>query len=320
MLVTIYKVPTFDSVDDFLQKVATVRGRLKKGGIVDVDAAARIVLHDWNEGMYEYCQVSFETIWTSNIWAHFTLIDESTVLLQSDVPWHIPGKIPYYTLPPTRNEGEHSEATIVSELGKEFNIDEVYGSESSIIGSLKSVNDFNPVEVPSNHPVNFDENMLEVSYFPFMLLQILFVFHSCVCCNSCSLDHFWTSNVINLRWNTPSCDLKEMVICACVTATGVITAAWTNKSFVCLNFFLRTMITVYLLSVFLAKFQKSSFGSLFQLSYKVINALSPRILHLWFVTSIVNFIFSKEKKNLTNVAYLRFRTICSSHWLKMIIL
>lgn len=51
MLVTIYKVPTFDSVDDFLQKVAMVRGKLKKGGIVDVDAAARIVLHDWNEGM-----------------------------------------------------------------------------------------------------------------------------------------------------------------------------------------------------------------------------------------------------------------------------
>ncbi|XP_060180405.1 guanine nucleotide-binding protein-like NSN1 [Lycium barbarum] len=121
MLVTIYKVPTFDSVDDFLQKVAMVRGKLKKGGIVDVDAAARIVLHDWNEG-----------------------------------------KIPYYTLPPTRNEGEeHSEVKIVSELGKEFNIDEVYGSESSIIGSLKSVNDFNPVEVPSNRPVNFDENMLE---------------------------------------------------------------------------------------------------------------------------------------------------------------
>ncbi|KAJ8534588.1 hypothetical protein K7X08_016316 [Anisodus acutangulus] len=120
MLVTIYKVPTFDSVDDFLQKVAMVRGKLKKGGIVDVDAAARIVLHDWNEG-----------------------------------------KIPYYTLPPTRNDGEHSEAKIVSELGKEFNIDEVYGTESSIIGSLKSVNDFNPVEVPSNQPVNFDENMLE---------------------------------------------------------------------------------------------------------------------------------------------------------------
>lgn len=50
LLVSLYKVPSFDSVDDFLQKVATVRGKLKKGGIVDVDAAARIVLHDWNEG------------------------------------------------------------------------------------------------------------------------------------------------------------------------------------------------------------------------------------------------------------------------------
>jgi nuclear GTP-binding protein len=52
LLVTLYKIPSFDSVDDFLQKVATVRGRLKKGGIVDVDAAARIVLHDWNEGTH----------------------------------------------------------------------------------------------------------------------------------------------------------------------------------------------------------------------------------------------------------------------------
>lgn len=51
----LYKVPDFDNVDDFLQKVATVRGRLKKGGIVDVDAAARIVLHDWNEGIVYIC-------------------------------------------------------------------------------------------------------------------------------------------------------------------------------------------------------------------------------------------------------------------------
>lgn len=68
-------------------------------------------------------------------------------------------------MPPSRNEGEHSEVKIVSELGKEFNVEEAYGSESSIIGSLKSVNDYHPVEVPSNHPVNFDETMLEVSDF-----------------------------------------------------------------------------------------------------------------------------------------------------------
>ncbi|CAH9081055.1 unnamed protein product [Cuscuta europaea] len=119
-LVTLYKIPIFETADDFLHKVATIRGRLKKGGIVDIDAAARIVLHDWNVG-----------------------------------------KIPYYTMPPVRNDVEHSEIRIVSELGKEFNVDEVYGSESSFIGSLKSVNEFHPVEVPSNCPVNFDESMLE---------------------------------------------------------------------------------------------------------------------------------------------------------------
>ncbi|KAG6422338.1 hypothetical protein SASPL_118906 [Salvia splendens] len=120
VLVTLYKIPSFDSVDNFLQKVATVRGKLKKGGVVDVDATARIVLHDWNEG-----------------------------------------KILYYTMPPKRNADEPSEARIVTELGKEFNVDEVYGSETTFIGSLKSVNDFNPVEVPSNSPLNFDMTMLE---------------------------------------------------------------------------------------------------------------------------------------------------------------
>ena len=67
-------------------------------------------------------------------------------------------------MPPIRNQNEvsESEARIVSELGKEFNIDEVYGAESSFIGSLKSVDDFQPVEVPPNCPVSFDEQMLEV--------------------------------------------------------------------------------------------------------------------------------------------------------------
>ncbi|XP_073150627.1 guanine nucleotide-binding protein-like NSN1 [Henckelia pumila] len=120
ILVTLYKIPGFSSVDEFLQVVATVRGKLKKGGIVDVESAARIVLHDWNVG-----------------------------------------KIPYYTMPPVRNVEEPSEAKIVSELGKEFDVDEVYGGESSFIGSLKSVSDFNPVEVPSNLPIKFSMMDLE---------------------------------------------------------------------------------------------------------------------------------------------------------------
>lgn len=65
-------------------------------------------------------------------------------------------------MPPARSQEEPSEAKIVSKLGKELNIDEVYNGESSFIGSLKSVDDFHPVEVPSNCPLKFDEDMEEV--------------------------------------------------------------------------------------------------------------------------------------------------------------
>ncbi|KAK9140893.1 hypothetical protein Scep_010574 [Stephania cephalantha] len=96
-LVSLYKIPAFEGVDDFLQLVATVRG-----------------------------------------------------------------KIPYYTMPPTRTQSETSESAIVSELGKEFNIDEVYTGESSFIGSLKSVEDFPAdVELAPRSPLNFDEKMLQ---------------------------------------------------------------------------------------------------------------------------------------------------------------
>eukprot|EP00262_Sarcandra_glabra_P007510 TRINITY_DN20376_c0_g1_i1.p1 TRINITY_DN20376_c0_g1~~TRINITY_DN20376_c0_g1_i1.p1 ORF type:complete len:599 (+),score=150.76 TRINITY_DN20376_c0_g1_i1:134-1930(+) len=119
-LISLYKLPSFSSVDEFLQKVGAIRGKLKKGGIVDVEASARIVLHDWNEG-----------------------------------------KIPYYTLPPIRNQGENLESSIVSELGKEFNVDDIYKEESSFIGSLVSVEDYRHVEVPPSSPLNFDEQMIE---------------------------------------------------------------------------------------------------------------------------------------------------------------
>jgi nuclear GTP-binding protein len=114
-LLSLYKMPSFTSVDDFLQKLATLRGKLKKGGIVDVEAAAKIVLHDWNEG-----------------------------------------KVPYYTMPPKRAAVEDVNAVIISEDGREFNVDEIYKAESSFIGGLKSMEDF-----PSNVPIGIDEEMLE---------------------------------------------------------------------------------------------------------------------------------------------------------------
>jgi nuclear GTP-binding protein len=73
-----------------------------------------------------------------------------------------PGKIPYYTLPPKRDAGEDSDAVIISEAGKEFNIDEIYKAESSYIGGLKSIDDFHHIEIPPNAPPGIDEEMLEV--------------------------------------------------------------------------------------------------------------------------------------------------------------
>lgn len=164
-LVTLYKIPSFDSVDDFLQKVATIRGKLKKGGIVDTEAAARIILHDWNEGMCTWILLKHKRRETEACFFLLKLKIRKNLTLypfKRNVYLHVSGKIPYYTMPPVRDQGEPSEAKIVSEFSKEFNIDEVYNSESSFIGSLKPAGDFDPVEVPSSCPLTLDETMFEV--------------------------------------------------------------------------------------------------------------------------------------------------------------
>lgn len=53
-LMKLYRIPSYDGVDEFLVHVATVRGKLKRGGTVDVVAAAKIVLQDWNDGKIPY--------------------------------------------------------------------------------------------------------------------------------------------------------------------------------------------------------------------------------------------------------------------------
>ena len=53
-LMEIYKVPAFKGAEDFLQHIGQARGKLKKGGTVDVQAAAKMVLQDWNDGRIPY--------------------------------------------------------------------------------------------------------------------------------------------------------------------------------------------------------------------------------------------------------------------------
>jgi len=49
-LMELYAIPRFADVSEFLRHVAAKRGKLKRGGIPDALAAARIVLGDWNAG------------------------------------------------------------------------------------------------------------------------------------------------------------------------------------------------------------------------------------------------------------------------------
>ena len=49
-----YRIPNFNTVNEFLASVARKTGKLIKGGIPDTKAAAKIVLRDWNNGKIPY--------------------------------------------------------------------------------------------------------------------------------------------------------------------------------------------------------------------------------------------------------------------------
>jgi ribosome biogenesis GTPase A len=48
-----YKVE-FTDVDDFLEKVARLRGKLQSGGVPDTYEAAKLVIRDWQRGRINY--------------------------------------------------------------------------------------------------------------------------------------------------------------------------------------------------------------------------------------------------------------------------
>ncbi len=50
----LYNISQFNSVQEFLGLLAKATGKLKKGGVPDMDAAARTLLGDWNGGKIKY--------------------------------------------------------------------------------------------------------------------------------------------------------------------------------------------------------------------------------------------------------------------------
>ena len=53
-LMLIYKMGHFEHVDDFLMQLGRLKGLLKRGGVPDMMAAARVVVADWNSGRIPY--------------------------------------------------------------------------------------------------------------------------------------------------------------------------------------------------------------------------------------------------------------------------
>ncbi|GAA5831318.1 hypothetical protein JCM11251_007833 [Rhodosporidiobolus azoricus] len=50
----LYSIPYFDSLTSFLLEVARAKGRLRKGGVPDLDGTARSILRDWVAGRIPY--------------------------------------------------------------------------------------------------------------------------------------------------------------------------------------------------------------------------------------------------------------------------
>lgn len=71
------------------------------------------------------------------------------------------GKIPYFTTPPVREVSEHAEfGAIVTEWGKEFDVEEVFQNETTaVIAGLPSMADTSHVQMPSTAPLAMDTNI-----------------------------------------------------------------------------------------------------------------------------------------------------------------
>ncbi|XP_071122466.1 guanine nucleotide-binding protein-like 3 homolog [Mytilus edulis] len=91
-----YNIPDYKDIDEFLALLARRMGRLRKGGIPDKNKAARSIIQDWT------C-----------------------------------GKIKYFTHPPEQHTlPTHVSASLVTQMGKEFSIDDLIEVEQKTLQGL----------------------------------------------------------------------------------------------------------------------------------------------------------------------------------------
>lgn len=56
-LVQIYKIPMFTDAAELLRAIATKRGKVRHGGVLDTEGAAKVLIMDWNSGRIPYYTV-----------------------------------------------------------------------------------------------------------------------------------------------------------------------------------------------------------------------------------------------------------------------
>ncbi|CAK1552840.1 unnamed protein product [Leptosia nina] len=118
-LVALYCIPEFSTPQEFYASLASRMGRFKRGGVPDQEAAARILLNDWNTGKVRY----------------FT---EPPQILDSDV---------------------HLDAKIVSTLAQEFDINSFEAMETEAINSLNVQPTDDAIKITSTGPVSALDEM-----------------------------------------------------------------------------------------------------------------------------------------------------------------
>ncbi|RVE42247.1 hypothetical protein evm_013106 [Chilo suppressalis] len=119
-LIDLYAVPEFNTPQEFFASLASRMGRFKKGGVPDQEAAARILLNDWNTGKVRY----------------------------------------YTEPPETPDSEVHVDAKIVSAVAKEFDINSFETMETEAINMLASnTTDADPIKINSTGPVSIDNSM-----------------------------------------------------------------------------------------------------------------------------------------------------------------
>lgn len=98
-LQTIYSIPVFKDVLDFLRLVSMKRGKMLPGGVADYQTAARVVLQDWNTGRIPYYSIPPETdpsihvgAEIVNTWGKEFNIEDLLAIEEEQVLTHLPNK------------------------------------------------------------------------------------------------------------------------------------------------------------------------------------------------------------------------------------